>query len=208
MKDAKKFWDKSAFKYAKRPIKDEATYQKKLAITQQYLRAEASVLEFGCGTGGTAIAHAPHVKQITATDLSGNMLEIAQQKAKQSGIDNITFLQGSIENLSLETGSFDVVLGMNILHLVDGVNATLHTVNQYLKPGGVFVSSTSLIREVNILWKTLITVMQRLGFAPHVNHLSQRTLLKRLQQAGFTIEQQWQPNKHSAFIVAKKTNAI
>jgi len=39
-------------------------------ITQQYFQATWRVLEFGCGTGSTAIVHASHVDHILATDLS------------------------------------------------------------------------------------------------------------------------------------------
>ena len=42
-----KFWDKTAEKYSKQPIADEAAYQKKLQVTQQYLKPNMEVLEFG-----------------------------------------------------------------------------------------------------------------------------------------------------------------
>ena len=91
MKSAETFWDKAAARYAKSPIRDEASYQKKLAITRDYFQPDWSVLEFGCGTGGTAILHAPYVRDILATDISKNMLEIAQAKAADAGIGNIRF---------------------------------------------------------------------------------------------------------------------
>ena len=71
MSQTSKFWDKIAEKYAKRPIADEAAYQRKLAVTRDYFRPDMEVLEFGCGTGTTAINHAPYVKHIRATDISG-----------------------------------------------------------------------------------------------------------------------------------------
>ena len=69
-----KFWDKIAARYARRPVPDEAVYQRKLALTREYLRPGAHLLEFGCGTGSTAIAHAPHLADILATDISAEML--------------------------------------------------------------------------------------------------------------------------------------
>ncbi len=51
------------------------------------------VLEFGCGTGTTAITHAPYVKHIRAIDISSNMIEIAQRKADAKNIKNVTFEQ-------------------------------------------------------------------------------------------------------------------
>ncbi len=99
MKSSKEFWDKSAQRYAKSRVRDEASYQKKLAITQGYFQPNWSVLEFGCGTGSTALVHAPHVKEILATDISGKMLEIAAQKARDAGVENVRFQQGTLDSL-------------------------------------------------------------------------------------------------------------
>lgn len=59
MPQPSKFWDKMAERYSKRPVSDEAAYQKKLQITQEHLHPHMELLEFGCGTGSTAITHAP-----------------------------------------------------------------------------------------------------------------------------------------------------
>ena len=77
MAEQTKFWDKIADRYAKQPIADEAAYQKKLQVTRDYFRSDMEVLEIGCGTGSTAILHAPYVKHIRAIDFSTNMLAMA-----------------------------------------------------------------------------------------------------------------------------------
>ena len=67
---------------------DQAAYERKLAITRECLNPDAQVLELGCGTGSTAIAHAPYVRHIRATDVSSRMIEIARSKAEvASGAD-------------------------------------------------------------------------------------------------------------------------
>lgn len=204
MKASKEFWDKSASRYAKSRIRDEAVYQKKLAITQEYFHPDCSVLEFGCGTGSTALIHAPYVKQIVATDLSDKMLEIAELKARDAGIENISFRQGTLESLNLEAERFDAVLGLNVLHLIENVDATLSRVHELLKPGGIFVSSTALVGEISVLWRLLIPLMQLVGLAPYVNVFGKKELLAKLTNAGFSIDREWQPNKSSIFVVAKK----
>lgn len=204
MKASREFWDKSAPRYAKSPVRDEAVYQEKLAITQEYFRPDSSVLEFGCGTGSTALVHAPHVRQIIATDISQKMLDIAEQKARDAGVENIQFQRGTLNDLSFEKEHFDVILGLNILHLLEDVDATLATVHKLLKPGGVFVSSTALVGDLFFLWRLLIPVMQWVDMAPYVNTLSKKALLSKLTGAGFNIEREWQPNKASIFIVARK----
>lgn len=204
MKNARAFWNKSAARYAKSPIRNESAYQHKLAITQEYFRPDSAVLEFGCGTGSTAIIHAPHVKHIVAIDISDQMLEIAEQKARDAGIENIAFRQGTLETVALEEGSFDAVLGLNILHLLEDLEATLAKVHSLLKPGGVFVSSTVLIGDINLLLRMVIPPMQMLGFAPYVNRFGKRALIDKLVAAGFSIEREWQPGKATVFIVARK----
>ena len=82
MEYSAKFWEKIADQYSKESIADEAAYQKKLQVTQEYLKPHMEVLEFGCGTGSTAIIHAPYVKHIRAIDFSSNMIEIARRKAE------------------------------------------------------------------------------------------------------------------------------
>jgi len=204
MKDAKAFWDNSAQRYAKSRIQDEAAYRKKLEITQQYLQPDWSVLEFGCGTGSTAMVHAPYVKEVLATDISNNMLAIAAQKAKDAEINNIRFQQGTLESINPPAASFDAVLGLNILHLLEDLDSAIAISYESLKPGGVFISSTTLVKELNPLWRMLIPVMQVLNLAPFVKRLSKEDLLARLSNTGFSIDYIWQPATESVFIVARK----
>lgn len=204
MTNKQKFWDKHAAGYAKRPVKDEASYQKKLKITQEYLRPDWRLLEFGCGTGSTAIVHAPYVEHILATDVSGKMLQIAEDKARTAGIENIRFERGTLESLTLEEGSFDAVLGLNILHLLEDVEATIDRVYQLLKPGGIFVSSSGLLRELAWYWSAGIKAAQFLGLAPYIARFDKADLSDMLVKSGFVIDYEWQPAKLSAFIVAKK----
>lgn len=204
MKESKEFWDKIAPRYAKAPIREEKVYQEKLAITQEYFQPDWSVLEFGCGTGSTAIVHAPYVKHILATDISDGMIAIAEQRARDAGIKNIRFQVGTLDSLTLEPESFDAVLGLNILHLLEDLGTTISRVHSLLKPGGVFVSSTALIKDIGFIWRVLIPCMQILGFAPYVNRFDKRELLEKLTAAGFDIDREWQPAKSSIFLVARK----
>lgn len=204
MKDSKKFWNKNAKKYAKSAIKDETTYQKKLTITQRYLNKNSTVLEFGCGSGTTALAHSTYVKHILATDISDKMIEIAQKKATDFNIQNITFQQSTIDKLVSQNNKFDVILGLNILHLLEDLDSAVGHVYKLLKEDGVFISSTSLLGEVNIMFRWLITIMQFVGLAPYVCVLTKKQLINKLIKTGFSIALEWQPNNESIFVVAKK----
>ncbi|MEL7538830.1 MAG: methyltransferase domain-containing protein [Pseudomonadota bacterium] len=205
MAPSTRFWDKIAERYAKQPIADEAAYEKKLEVTRAYFRPDMKVLEIGCGTGGTAIAHAPYVKQLHATDLSPKMIEIAQRNAADRQVDNVSFSVASVEALNVPDGSFDAVLGLSVLHLLDDKDAAIGKIYRMLKPGGVFVSNTACIADSMRWFKLVAPVGALFGLIPRVDIFTTQALVTSLNQAGFTIEHQWQSGKGKAvFIVAKR----
>jgi len=200
-----KFWDRIAERYAKSPIADEAAYQRKLEVTRQYFRPDAQVLEIGCGTGSTAILHAPFVKHIRALDISQKMIEIAQGKAKEAHVENVTFEQSDIDAFSAPDRSYDAVLGLSILHLLVDRDAAIAKVHRMLKPGGVFVTSTACLGETLKVFKLIGPVGRFFGLIPMVKVFTVQDLVNSLTRAGFAIDHQWQPDKGRAvFIVAKK----
>ncbi len=205
MSEPSKFWDRIAEPYARKPVADEAAYQKKLQVTRDYLRPEMEVLEFGCGTGSTAIAHAPHVKRIRALDISSKMIEIAQGKASENKVTNVTFGQASIESFRVSDQTFDVVLGLSILHLLEDMEDVIAKVHKVLKPGGVFVTSTACIGDMMTLIWVVAPIGRFFGLLPLLRIFTTRELEDSLTNAGFHIDHQWQPGKGKAvFIVAKK----
>ena len=200
-----KFWDKIANRYAKSPVKDEAAYQKKLEITRKYLSSDSSILEIGCGTGSTAITHAPFVKHVHATDISGNMIEIAKTKAKRLNIQNLHFERVSIDDLAVPNESVDVVLAMSILHLVEDRRDVMEKIYAALKPGGVFISSTICLGDSMKFLKYIVPMGHRLGFLPLVKFFTKEAFLSSIVDMGFAIEHEWLPGKNKAiFVVARK----
>jgi ubiquinone/menaquinone biosynthesis C-methylase UbiE len=205
MEVSPKFWDKVADKYSRRPIADEASYQKKLEKSQSYFRPDMEVLEFGCGTGGTAIIHAPHVKHIRAIDISPRMIEIAETRAGAARVENVEFEVQTIEDLDAPDGSFDAILGLSIMHLVKNKDTVLQKVFRLLKPGGVFISSTVCMADLAPLIRYVIPLMQFFGRAPFVAFFNREELLQSIEATGFEIDYDWRPGKKKAvFIVAKK----
>ena len=209
MKTSTKFWDKIADRYSKRPISDEAAYQRKLQISRQYFEPEMDVLEFGCGTGGTAILHAPFVKHIRATDISPRMIEIAKERQSKANAGNVTFEVASIETINVPDASLNVVMGMSILHLLDDERAAIAKVYRMLKPGGVFISSTTCLGDHLKIFKYIEPIGRFLGLMPSVNVFTQDHLMRELRGAGFQIEHEWRPGKIAAtFVVARKPASV
>ena len=199
------FWNLIARRYAKSAIADQETYQKKLAITREYLTPESKVLELGCGTGSTALLHAPFVNHILATDVAANMITIAQERLRETDIDNVSFELADTDSLQAEPSSFDVILGLNILHLLDDVETTLGNIHRLLRPEGVFISSTACLAGKYRAVRAIGGVFRVLGLFPTLKAFSENQLIEAHRRAGFNIEVQWQPDgSEVVFLVARK----
>ena len=204
MAGSHKFWDRIAERYAKKPVGDEAAYQKKLALTREYFRPDMELLEIGCGTGSTAIAHAPHVGHIRATDISEKMIEIAKARADAANVRNVTFESCAVEHLDVPSQSVDAVLALSLLHLLEDKDVVIANIYDMLRPGGVFVSNTVCLGD-NMKWFRFIGPLGHwLGVFPLVRIFSRRDLEESLASAGFSIEHTWQPDKRVVFIIARK----
>ncbi|MEO1924744.1 MAG: methyltransferase domain-containing protein [Gammaproteobacteria bacterium] len=205
MNKSEKFWNKIAPRYSRQAIADEASYQKKLKKTREYLNVDMDMFEFGCGTGTTAIIHAPYVKHIHAIDLSPKMLEIVQGKVDKENINNITFEQSTIDEFNAPDNSFDVVLGMSILHLLENKEEAVAKVYKMLKSGGIFISSTACLGDMMFLFKLIAPLGKITSLIPIIRVFSKNELVESLMDIGFSIDYQWKPGKNkAAFIVAKK----
>ena len=206
-----RFWDRIARKYAADPIKDMDGYARTLDRTRYYLRGTDTVLELGCGTGTTALTLAPHVGRLVATDLSGEMIAIAREKAAAAACRNAEFVVATPESAPWPDGLFDAVLAFNLWHLVaDRVSAFAH-VHRVLRPGGLFVSKTPCLAEMNPLIKLAVPVMRFVGKAPYVASFSAVTLERDIEAAGFTLIER---ARHGSgrkdariFIVARKADS-
>jgi len=204
MGTATRFWNWSAERYSRQAISDEASYRKKLTITQKYLTPDMRVVEFGCGTGSTAIAHAPKVKTYEAIDVSEKMVEIGRAKAAEAGLSNLTFTVGTLDEAAAPDASCDAILGLNILHLVPDLDGTLATVARMLKPGGHFFSSTLCLTNLKGNLRLLGIATRVLPFLPTVGSFSLEDLEARLEGAGFVIEERFEQRPGVVFLVAVK----
>ncbi len=201
-----KFWNRTAKKYAATPVPNEEIYQKKLQETQKYLEQDMNVLEFGCGTGSTALVHSPLVKSYTAIDSSEKMLEIARSKLHATDIDNLQFEVLSIEDLDINKNQFDMVLGLSILHLLEDPNAAIQKTNKLLRSGGYFVSSSACIMDFMPWFRFITPLLSFLSIIPKVTFFSHSELIEMLESNGFEIlfELERESQKEACFIIAKK----
>jgi ubiquinone/menaquinone biosynthesis C-methylase UbiE len=182
-----RFWDRIARKYAKDTIKDMPGYERSLERTRSLLGGSHHVLEIGCGTGTTALRLAPFVSRLVATDVSSEMIAIAREKAAAQASRNTEFAVATSEHAPGPDNSQDAVLAFNLLHLVADLPATLADIRRVLKPGGLFISKTACLSEMNPLIRLAVPVMRAIGKAPYVSVFSGPDLEAKVKAAGFSI---------------------
>jgi len=146
MQTATQFWDKTADRYAKMPIRDVEAYEYTLERTRSYLAKTDRVLELGCGTGSTALLLAGSVAGITASDISPKMIEIGREKAEKEGVANARFLAAGVFDEAIDDGPYDAVRAFNRIQLIDDTDAAMRRIHALLKPGGTFISKTPCLR--------------------------------------------------------------
>ena len=100
---------------------------------------QARVLDMGCGAGHASFIAAGQTAQVTAYDLSSQMLDVVAAAAKEKGLGNIETRQGYAEALPFENESFDVVISRYSAHHWHDVGQALREVKRVLKPGGTFI---------------------------------------------------------------------
>lgn len=201
MKDKARFWDKLADRYAAQPISDMQAYKQKLAAIRVLMRPDMQVLEFGSGTGGTAIQLAPYVATFNAYDLSPRMIEIS---CAQDGAAKVDFEVADFDTTRLESGAFDMILGFSILHLVPNPSATIARAFAALKPGGFLITSTACMGKMWYL-NALAPIGQAIGKMPPLSYFTNDQLVEMLTTARFQILEQRQVKKNgSVFIIALK----
>ncbi len=101
-------------------------------------------LDVATGAGHTAMAIAPLVAQIIATDITGEMLLKTSELAKARGIKNLSVEVADAESLPFDNASFDLVTCRIALHHFGDPKAAIGEFSRVLKPGGVlgFVDNT------------------------------------------------------------------
>lgn len=195
-----------ARRYSRQPIGDQAAYEKKLAITRKYLKPDSDVFEFGCGTGSTALLHAPFVRSIHGTDYASKMIEIANEKKTEGNVANASFTVSNIDTMEVPTSRYDAVLALNILHLLENLDADLTRVHTMLKPGGYLISSTPCLEKISGIFRVILPLLTLLQLMPRLQGFSERQLLEKMEHAGFSVVEQWSPESKIkvAFLVVQK----
>jgi ubiquinone/menaquinone biosynthesis C-methylase UbiE len=143
------------------------------------------VLDLGSGGGIDVLLSAKRVGptgMAFGLDMTDQMLALAEENKRKSGLSNVHFLKGEIESIPLPNNSVDVIISNCVINLSGDKDRVLKEAFRVLKPGGRFAVSDVVVRgEVPASLRKNV----ELWIGCVAGALSDRDYLAKLASAGF-----------------------
>jgi arsenite methyltransferase len=149
------------------------------------LKAGETVLDLGAGGGIDVLLSAKRVGptgRAFGLDMTDQMLALAEENKRKSGLKNVHFLKGEIEDIPLPDNSVDVIISNCVINLSGDKDRVLREAFRVLKPGGRFAVSDVVVRgDVPLAIKRSV----ELWVGCVAGALSDAEYLAKLAAAGF-----------------------
>jgi len=153
-----------------------------LLVREGRIEKGTDLLELGCGTGVFSLMLAETGANITAVDISSDLLEKAKQK---SSFGNIRFELADAEDLPFDKDSFDVIAGCTVLHHLE-LEPVLRQIKRVLRPNGKIVfAEPNMLNPQLLIQKNIPFIKRLMGDTPTETAFFKWVLHKQLKKYGF-----------------------
>lgn len=157
-------------------------WRRRVEMLTNHITPQMKVLELGCGTGYFTREIVATGAQITAIDISPDLLNIARSEIQSA---NITFKVDNAYELSFANETFDTVVGSSVLHHLN-IGKAISEMYRVLKPGGIIVfTEPNMLNPQIALQKNIPWLKRKLGDSPDETAFFRWPLSSLLTKTGF-----------------------
>jgi ubiquinone/menaquinone biosynthesis C-methylase UbiE len=149
---------------------------------------EWRVLDIATGGGHTALAFAPHVREVVASDLTAEMLVAAERFIRGKGVGNVAFREADATALPFEEAEFDLVTCRIAPHHFPDAAQFVREMARVLRPGGVAAMVDNVVAD-DLGAARHINAIEKLRDPSHNWAYSAADWLSFFEAAGFEIRQ-------------------
>ncbi len=182
MSDVERHFDAIAPTYDSWKKRNWYYYQNLKAFFQRRIPAGKCVFDFGCGTGEVLAELKPRI----GIGFDGSTEMIKHASAKFSKNTNLYFTDARSDS-RFHDEPFDYIVCSDVIEHLEDVDGALRFMRQVASQ-----KSIGIITMVTALWEPVLMVLEKLHMkmpeGPH-HRISFRILQKKLQDAGFVIEE-------------------
>ncbi len=185
--DVKKQFGRSANDYVESQIHRKGT-DLKMLLEMASITGNEEVLDVATGGGHTANAFAPVVRQVTAMDLTPEMLTASEKFIQTNGHSNVLFVEGDAEKMPFSNEAFDIVTCRIAPHHFPNIEKFIREVYRVLKCGGQFLLNDNVAPE-NDEFDHFYNKIEKLRDYSHYRAWKKTEWIGKIELAGFEIHE-------------------
>lgn len=157
-------------------------WARRVRMLSSHLKPGMTVLELGCGTGSFTRELARSGADVTAIDVSPELLEIANAN---SSAPNVHYQIQNAYALTYPEGAFDSVVGSSVLHHLE-IEAGIRDIYRVLRSGGtIFFTEPNMLNPQIAIQKNIPWIKRKLGDSPDETAFFRWRLARLLERTGY-----------------------
>ncbi len=151
---------------------------------------EDALLDVACGGGHTALYFSPLVRSVVASDLTMQMLKMAQEHISEVGkVENVTFREADAEDLPFPAGSFTLLTCRIAPHHFPDVPRALREFHRVLRRRGSRMAIVDTLLPEDPEIAEFYQTMEKMRDPTHVRAFTEQEWRGMLEDANFVVEQ-------------------